>query len=49
MAEIKLLICDLSDLQIKHVNIKTDVFWRDLHIHGLRSSIGEMVQKIKFW
>jgi hypothetical protein len=25
-AEIKLLICDPSDLQIKNVNIKTDVF-----------------------
>jgi hypothetical protein len=48
-AKIKLLICDSSDLRIKYVSIKTDVFRRDLHIRGLRSSIGATVQKVKFW
>jgi hypothetical protein len=43
MAEIKLLIRDSSDLRIKHVNIKTDAFRRDIRIRGLRSPIGAMV------
>jgi hypothetical protein len=49
MVKIKLLIRDPFDLQIKHVNIKTDTFQRDLRIHGLRSPVGAMVQKVKFW
>jgi hypothetical protein len=48
MAKIKLLICDSSDLWIKHVSIKTVVFRWDLRIRGLRSTIRAMVQKVKF-
>jgi hypothetical protein len=48
-AEIKLLICDSSDFQIKHVSIKMDAFRRDLRIRGLRSSSGATVQKVKVW
>jgi hypothetical protein len=49
MAKITLLICDPSNLRIKHVNIKTDAFRRDLHIRGLGSTIEPMDQKVKFW
>jgi hypothetical protein len=49
VTEIKLLICDSSDLRIKHVSIKTDAFRRDLCIRGLRSTIGATIQKVKFW
>jgi hypothetical protein len=49
MVKIKLLIRDPSDLRIKHVNIKTVAFRRDLRIHVLRSPIRAMVQKVKFW
>jgi hypothetical protein len=48
-AKNKLFICDLSDLQIQHVNSKTVAFRRDLRIRGLRSTIGATVQKVKFW
>jgi hypothetical protein len=37
------------DHRIKYVSIKTDVFWWDLCIGGLRSSIGAMVKKFKIW
>jgi hypothetical protein len=47
-AKIKLLICNSSDLRIKHVSIKMDAFQRDLRIHGLCSSIGATVQKVNF-
>jgi hypothetical protein len=41
-------ILDSSDLRIKHVNSKMVVFRRYLRIHGLRSTIRAMVQKVKF-
>jgi hypothetical protein len=34
---------------MKRVSSKMDVFRRDLHIHGLRSTIGVTVQKVKIW
>jgi hypothetical protein len=49
MVQIKQAILDPSDVRNKHVSIKTDAFQRDLHIHGLRSSIRVTVQKVKFW
>jgi hypothetical protein len=49
MAKIKLLIRDPSDIQIKHVSIKIDVFRWDLHICSLCLSIGATVQKVKIW
>jgi hypothetical protein len=49
MAENKLFIRDLSDLQIQHVNSKMITFRQDLRIRGLRSTIGATVQKVKFW
>jgi hypothetical protein len=48
-ANIKLFICDSSDLRIKHISSKTDVFRRDLHICSLCSHIGATVQKVKNW
>jgi hypothetical protein len=48
MAEIKLSICDPSDLRIKHMNSKTVTFRRHLRIRGLRSTIWATIRKVKF-
>jgi hypothetical protein len=47
-AIIKRATIDSSDLRIEHVNIKMVAFRRDLHIRGLRSTIGATDQKVKF-
>jgi hypothetical protein len=48
-AENKWVIHDFSVFRIEHVSIKTDAFWQDLCIRGLRPTIGATVQKVKFW
>jgi hypothetical protein len=47
-AKNKLFIHDPSDLRIMHMNSKMLMIRRDLRIHGLRSTIGATVQKVKF-
>jgi hypothetical protein len=49
MTHIKQVTIDSSVHQIMHVSSQTIVFRRDLHIHGLRSTIGATSQKVKFW
>jgi hypothetical protein len=49
MAENRRVIRDSSELRIKHVSSQTDVFWLDIRIRGLRSSIGSTIQKVKIW
>jgi hypothetical protein len=49
MVHIKQVTIHSSVLQITGVSSQTVVFQRDLCIRGLRSTIGAMDQKVKFW